>query len=467
MRENQKILGLDKMGIQKVMRPMDYVMDASGQVGMNLFTMLAGQLTYFYTDKVGVAAGMVASVMLIVKICDAFSDVIMGKLFDNTNSKNGKVAPWFIRMLIPAVVALIGLFTVPDGLSSGGQFLYILATNILHTSVVATAVLIPYGSLLSYRTNSIEERGKMSAYRSLVGMMVAMVVTIAIIPVTNALGGDQLAWVKAATISAIIVAVSFYLTYRTAKRASGISHKQEESKEEKISMTLSLKYLVTNKYWVLMLILNVVSAIAYALSSSTGVYYAKWILGDDNMVAVLGAISFLPMLLGYLIIIPISKRLGMVNTIMGGYMISIIASAVRCFMPYSFWATVVGGSLVTLGTIPMMCFSGALTNNITTYNEWKFGNKMVGMTNSAVSFGNKVASGFGSALLGWILALGDYDGKLSAQPDSAITAILAVCIYIPMLVYVFMLILVRMFDLEKIYPKLLKEIEERNAENNL
>ncbi len=101
----RKELGLDHMGVQKQMRSIDYI--------------------------------------------GAFSDVIMGKIVDSTKSSNGKCAPWFARMAIPAFFILIGLFTVPSDLSDTGQFLYLLATNFIHTSIVATAVLIPYNSLLS------------------------------------------------------------------------------------------------------------------------------------------------------------------------------------------------------------------------------------------------------------------------------------------------------------------------------
>ena len=456
----KKELGLDNMGIQKQMHTSDYILDASGQVGMGIFTFLAGQLTYFYTDKVGITAGTVASILLIVKILDAFSDIIMGKIFDNTKSANGKCAPWFLRMAIPAFVVLISLFTVPKGLSGAGQFVYLLITNVIHTSIVATAVLIPYNSLLALRTNSVEERSKMSVIRCLVGMIIAMVLSIGLIPVTNALGGDQMAWIKLSVGAAIIVCISFLLTYKTSKNALDISAEEEKEKNN-LSFINAIKMLVKNKYWILMMVLKVVSAVTYALSQASGVYYCKWILGNDNLVAILGAIGMLPTLVGYLIVVPISKKIGMINTIMGGYALSIVGSIVRCFMPRSFMVTLIAGSVITLGTIPMMCFSGVLTNNITTYNEWKYGDKMVGMTNSVLSFGDKVANGLGSAMLGWILALGAYNGALETQPDSAITAILAICIYIPLVIYVILFILVKQFDLEKIYPKLVKEIEER------
>ena len=74
MAKTKKELGLDSMGVQKSMRLTDYLGDGLGQLPLNIMSCLVGQLTYFYTEKVGLAAGMVATMLLIAKIFDAFSD---------------------------------------------------------------------------------------------------------------------------------------------------------------------------------------------------------------------------------------------------------------------------------------------------------------------------------------------------------------------------------------------------------
>ena len=68
MGKTKKKLGLDSMGIQKTMRLTDYLGDGLGQLPLNIMSSLVGQLTYFYTEKVGLAAGMVATMLLIAKI---------------------------------------------------------------------------------------------------------------------------------------------------------------------------------------------------------------------------------------------------------------------------------------------------------------------------------------------------------------------------------------------------------------
>ncbi|MBP3279022.1 MAG: MFS transporter, partial [Butyrivibrio sp.] len=99
----KKPLGLDKSGVQKVMRKGDYFADSLGQFALNSMSGLVGQLTYFYTDKAAIAAGAVATVFFICKIIDAFTDVIMGNIVDHTKPGKEKYRPWLLKMAIPAL----------------------------------------------------------------------------------------------------------------------------------------------------------------------------------------------------------------------------------------------------------------------------------------------------------------------------------------------------------------------------
>ena len=55
--------------------------------------------------------------------------------------------------------------------------------------------------------------------------------------------------------------------------------------------------------------------------------------------------------------------------------------------------------------------------------------RIEGVTYSVTSFGMKVGAGLGGAVTGIVLAMGNYDGSLAVQSDSAITAIMAICAY--------------------------------------
>ena len=458
MAKTKKELGLDSMGVQKSMRMTDYLGDGLGQLPLNIMGGLVGQLTYFYTEKVGLAAGMVATMLLIAKIFDAFSDLIMGKIMDAGKSPKGKCRPWFIRMAIPAAVMIVLLFTVPKNAGSGIQSAYVLITNILITAVVYTAVAIPYGALMAMRTESSDERGKMGIFRAAFGYIAGMVIAILLIPITNMLGGTQSAWIKVSVIFALISLLSLLVLYKVTKENA---HIVEKSEDEDVTFGEGIKMLFKNKYWVIMLVLQFMMNISYGLSSSGGTYYAKYILGNDNIVALLGAVGLIPTFLGFILTGPLASKLGMTKTCMVSCAMGAAACLVRVFTPYSLMTCIVGGAVTTFANIPLMCLFGAMVNNCVEYNDYKFGKRIVGMTNSANSFGSKIGSGIGASLIGWLLAAAGYNAALEVQPASVDTAIFAFGIYIPLALFVIMFILLLKNDLEKRYPEIVAELQKR------
>ena len=458
MAKTKKELGLDSMGVQKSMRMTDYLGDGLGQLPLNIMGGLVGQLTYFYTEKVGLAAGMVATMLLIAKIFDAFSDLIMGKIMDAGKSPKGKCRPWFIRMAIPAAVMIVLLFTVPKNAGSGIQSAYVLITNILITAVVYTAVAIPYGALMAMRTESSDERGKMGIFRAAFGYIAGMVIAILLIPITNMLGGTQSAWIKVSVIFALISLLSLLVLYKVTKENA---HIVEKSEDEDVTFGEGIKMLFKNKYWVIMLVLQFMMNISYGLSSSGGTYYAKYILGNDNIVALLGAVGLIPTFLGFILTGPLASKLGMTKTCMVSCVMGAAACLVRVFTPYSLMTCIVGGAVTTFANIPLMCLFGAMVNNCVEYNDYKFGKRIVGMTNSANSFGSKIGSGIGASLIGWLLAVAGYNAALEVQPASVDTAIFAFGIYIPLVLFVIMFILLLKNDLEKRYPEIVAELQKR------
>ena len=67
----------------------------------NDFTFILSSLFLmkFYTDVMGVSAGVVGIVMMAARIVDAFTDITMGQIVDRCKpTKDGKFRPWRKRM---------------------------------------------------------------------------------------------------------------------------------------------------------------------------------------------------------------------------------------------------------------------------------------------------------------------------------------------------------------------------------
>ena len=459
----RKELGLDSMGIQKTMRFGDYMADAGGQFTLNAISGLVGAITYFYTDKVGVAALTAANVLLVAKIIDAFTDLIMGKIMDNGKSPKGKCRPWFLRMAIPTFVAIVALFTVPKGMSNAGQFVYLLGTNVFASAVVYTAISIPYISLLVMRTKSLEERNKMGIFRAAFGYIIGMIIAIALVPITNALGpngvADQAAYIKFAVVVALIAMGLMFLLYRKSEEKAAA----EEKPDDGLPFFKALGMLFKNKYWVQLLILGLFTAITYALTSASGTYYAKWILGNDNLVALLGGVGLIPTFLGFALVGPMTKKWGIRKTLLICFVLGIAGSVVRVFFPSSLIVLLTAGMLPTFALIPMMCLQSPMNSLAVDYNDYLFENKIIGMSASASSFGGKIASGIGGSLIGWILAAANYDPSVAEVTTPVRYGIYTFSIYLPLAMLVVMFLLVYRFDIESKYADIMQVVHERKA----
>ncbi|MBO6128572.1 MAG: MFS transporter [Pseudobutyrivibrio sp.] len=467
---SKKQLGVDSYGVQRVMRTGDYFADSLGQFALNSMSGLIGQLTYFYTDKVGMAAGATATVFFICKIIDAFTDIIMGNIVDHTAPGKEKYRPWIFRMMIPAAIIIIALFTVPGSFSEAGKLAYMLVTNILLTAVIYTAISIPYASLMVVRTNSQQERGVMGTWRAASGYVSGMIIAIGIIPITNALGGNQNAWIKFGVGFALMVVLALLICWAKAKETATESgaeiNEAEVNHEEPTPFIEALSNLFHNKYWVIVLIMCFLTNVSYGISGASGAYYCKWIYGNDNLTAILGGVGLLPTILGFVLIGPMIKKLGVTKTLKVSFFIGMVTTALRIIDPTNFVYNTALGCFGTFANIPMMCLTGVMTAMSIDYNEYKYGKRMVGTSQSASSFGAKIGTGIGASVIGWCLAIASYDGFAETLTPAVRQAIYAFSIYIPLVIFISLFVLMLKFDLEEKLPVYREEIERRKNESN-
>lgn len=191
MSKKSNELGVDNDGVRRVMRKKDYLADFSGQLSLGIMGNIVGQMTYFYTDKVGLAVGGIGIVMLIAKLVDAFTDVIFGNIIDHSKGGNKKYYSWMIKMAFPAALLTLLMFTVPIQAGRIGALIYVLITNLLLTAVIYTMIATPFSAVMVVRTNSQSERGTMGVFRAVGNYSAGMVIAITTIPITNILGGTQ------------------------------------------------------------------------------------------------------------------------------------------------------------------------------------------------------------------------------------------------------------------------------------
>lgn len=462
-----KVLGVDSQGIPKVMRKSDYMADMSGQFALGLVGNLVGQLTYFYTDKVGLAVGGVGIVMAIAKFVDALTDVWFGNVVEQSKGGNEKYYKWMLRMMVPMAAILILLFTVPIQMGQVPALIYVLVTNVLLTAVAYTLISTPFAAAMIVRTKSQDERSNMGIFRAIGSYLSGMIMVIAIIPITNALGGTQNAWIKFGVILALVVLLCLLLCYRNGSKAIrdlGDSLEVEYAEEgDKTPFKEAMGMLFRNKYWVIVLLFNVITAVTNSISAVSSTYYCKWIFGNDNLVALIGGVGFAGTIVGFAISKPIINKLGVKGAINFGLLGTVVAMIVRCFAPNSIVMFTATGVISSIMQMPLMCLYGVLLGMAVDYNEYKYDNKLVAISSGAVGFGGKVGSGIGSVVLSLFLVLGSYDASLSAATTSMKYSIYGFSNFLPIAINLLMFFVFRGFDLEEKLPAMKAEVEARHA----
>lgn len=461
----------DAEGAKMVMRKRDYLADMSGQLALGLMANLVGQMQYFYTDKVFMAVGSVGVVMAISKIVDAFTDVIFGNIIDHSKGGNKKYFQWMIRMAVPAAAIVLLMFTMPTGVTSGVQMAYALVTNLLLTAVIYTMISTPFAAVMVVRTKSQSERSSMGIFRAVGNYGAGMIIAIATIPITNLLGGTQSAWIKYGAVLALAVLLLFLICWNNGRKASFVTEEEtpeelaKDAEEENVPFNEAMGMLFKNKYWVIVLLFNLITNITNAITGSAGTYYSKWIFGNDNLVGILGASGLLATVVGFALSKPIISKLGVTRTVSVGCLGAAITAAIRCIAPTNFGLYIATALLGSFIQIPLMCLYGVLLAMAVDYNEWKYDKKLVAMSSGAIGFGSKVGGGLGSLLLSAFLVIGSYDGTLEVATQSMRYSIYGFSNYLPVVINVIMYLIFRGFDLEPKLPRLREEVAARRAGN--
>jgi GPH family glycoside/pentoside/hexuronide:cation symporter len=434
---------------------------ACGDFANNIiFSSMGAFLVFYYTDVAKVGAAAIGSIMLISRLLDGIIDIIMGFVVDRTKSKYGKARPWILRMSIPFAVATVLLFSVPN-LGEIGKLIYIFLTyNIVN--IIYTSINVPYGTLSSLMTQDQYDRSVLNIVRMIFSMVSSLGITMLTLPVVNALGGGQKGWTLAYLAFGIIACILFFITFFFTKERVGTAAEVGHSNKENVPVLEGLKGLFKNKYWVILTANGLANGVNMAISMGVNVYYATYILGNPNLVGTLSMAMLLPMIGGLFILAPFVKKFGKRNMNIAGNIITIVGYVITLLNPTNATMVIIGAVIRGVGTAPGTGVGFAMIADSVEYGEWKTGNRTEGLVFSAQSYGGKAGSGLGGALIGWVLAAGGYVGGAAVQSASAISSIKALFIFIPIAVLVIQILILIPYKLDREYPTILKELQERN-----
>lgn len=441
---------------------------ASGDVACNVvFGMIGTLLTLFYTDYVGINPATVGLMMLLSRLFDGVSDLIMGVIVERTNSKWGKSRPWILWMSVPFSLSAVLLFTVPH--STGLlQFLYLFVTYNFCTTICYTAINLPYGSLSAMMTRVSEERDMLSVVRmgmSPIGKIIAVTCTL---PLVKAFGDNQSAWIKTMSIWAVIALVLLFVCFFKCEETVKIEAKQAA---EKVSLKKSFGVLVKNQYFWAVLVLWMVQSVSFGISGTILPYYCKYIFGNDTwMYSALFLTETLTLVAGIFACAPLIKKFGKRNVALAGTFIALAGQILFCLNPQSFGFMVMSCLARAVGLAPLNAVVFGMVGDVVEFGQWKTHIRQESLIFAGGSIGTKVGAGLASAAMTGLLSLAGYVSSsvgTAVQPGSALNMIISIYKFGPALIAVVAMVTLSLYKLDKKYPSIMEELLAREARGEL
>lgn len=431
-----------------------------------MYTMTTTLLIYFYTNVVGISAGSVGMIMLVSRVFDGVSDVIMGTIIDRTHSKYGKARIWILRLAVPYALAAVFLFTMP-GLGDMGKVIYAFVTYNIMNTVVYTAISQPFHALGSLMSRDRRERDVICNIRMILSITASMIITAFTLPLINKLAvviqNEQAAWI---IVTAVYAAVSVFVlinTYITCTERVQTAQKVKEN----IPFLKALKATVTNPYFLIALGLMLFYTVYQIIIGTDLTYYCQYVLNDVDLVMPLSAAEKIATIAGIALLPRILPRFGKRSLICVGCLVGIAGQLIFLLNITSVPLGIVTCIMRGIGIAPFYGVQYSLPSDAIEYGHWKTGMRIEGLMFSSMSMGQKAGSGFTSAIMGAVLSMAAFDGlKATAaeQAPAAIEAIKSFYLYVPIGIWLIMFLIAACYRLDKKYDRIMGELMARDQE---
>lgn len=216
-----------------------------GDCGANVTVALCSTfLTAYYTDTVGIAAAAVGTMMLLARVFDGITDIVMGAVVDRTKTRWGKARPWVLWTAPLMAIALILEFNVPGGLSGNGKLVYAYLTYIFQNCIVYTANNLPFNALLSRMTLNVQDRASAATTRFVMTQLTTLVINAVTATLLSTAG-----WFWLSIIYGIVTFVMCLICFLGTREHIGEDAETGVVQVENVPLKTALPALLKNRYF--------------------------------------------------------------------------------------------------------------------------------------------------------------------------------------------------------------------------
>ena len=334
---------------------------------------IAALVEKFFTQQTGAmyGAGNIAMiqqmggvyeiVMTVAKILAMGTGLLNGWLIQHTESRQGKMRPWHLIFGFVSIIIGCLIFLFPGNNMGKSYWYYFFFLLICYHTVGSSYFFLFRDTICSLTSRDPKEKAMLQFVRKmswtlLSGIVIGMVFNMVLLPMwlEKDINGYPILMITISILAIPLLLLEYF--YTRERITEDVAVEYDHLDETRIPLKQQLKALLSNKYYLILIIIATVSGIVDNYKGGNVQYfYIKFLLGGvDNplMYTIYQVVTGIPLGIGAFAIYPFAKKVGIKNLTVGGYALVLVGSIVGYLFPDQMVPALVGGFIRNIGWLP-------------------------------------------------------------------------------------------------------------------
>lgn len=245
-------------------------------------------------------------------------------------------------------------------------------------------------------------------------------------------------------VMSAFLALFMLITFYTTKE------RIQPPKTQKDNLKQDLKDLISNKPWVVLLVIGLLFNIYNSIKQGVVIYYFTYYLNDQLLAASFLVGLMIASVAGAIITSPLGRKFGKRNLFISALLFSGGVNALLFFCgPNDVEAIFAIGIISEFASAMFPTLFFVMLGDAADYSEFKNGRRATGLVYSAGSFATKFGGGIAGGIIGLVLTYFGYNGFDSESIKGAVPGIIMLMSWIPAIITVIAAVLMLLYPLNQ------------------
>ena len=419
--------------------------------------------------------GIYEIVMTVAKILAMGTGLLNGWLIQHTESRQGKMRPWYLIFGFLSIIIGCLIFLFPGNSMGESYWYYFFFLLICYHTVGSSYFYLFRDTICSLTSRDPKEKAKIQFIRKmswtlLSGIVIGMVFNMVLLPMwlEKDINGYPILMIIISILAIPLLLLEYF--YTRERVTEDVAVEYEHLDETKIPLKAQLKALLSNKYYLILIIIATVSGIVDNYKGGNVQYfYIKFLLGgveNPMMYTIYQVVTGIPLGIGAFAIYPLAKKVGIKNLTVGGYALVLVGSIVGYLFPDQLVPVLVGGFIRNIGWLPNAYIFATLLCYAYDSVEYRSHMRLEGMMGVAIITAIQwlIYAPFAGGFEAGILKLGFVDAQ-GITPGADVIRFMNTSFYLfDAVLAAVIVILLPFVDVEKHLPEINAELLERKKQ---